>query len=381
MLNRRDFLGRLALGCSMWLWPPLARAETLQTRPRLVVVLLRGALDGLTALPCPGDPAYASLRGDLAAALQSSAPMLNDTFALHPALSFCHQRFLAGDMAAIHACGQAYRGRSHFSAQDCLENGTDHPGGSRTGWLNRAVGEQAHTQGVSLTDDRPLMIRGPAPITSWVPAPTSDATRVLAARMNALYRHDERLGPAFARALEMQRIVSDDVVGGSRLEDIMPAAGRFLAPAEGASVALIDDQGWDTHARQNAVLARKLADLDHGLSALHRQLGASWRHTAVVVMTEFGRTVRVNGSGGTDHGTASCVLLAGGAIRGGKVHGDWPGLARLRDNRDLVAAQDIRSVLKGVLRDHLGLQRAALDTTVFPDSRTIAPFEGLIRAT
>ena len=378
MFNRREFLKALGAGTSLLLWPSLAAADSPLGKRRLVVVLLRGALDGLAAVPCDSDPAYQRLRGSLASQEGVVAPRLDGTFSLHPSLAFCHRLYQAGDFAVVHACGLPYQGRSHFDAQECLENGTATPTGSRTGWLNRAVGSLGDTQGLGLTSSRPLLIRGPAPFATWSPSAHGTTQPSLAQRVAALYRQDPRLGPVFERALAMQQMAPTDIDSGGLLKDTLAAAAQFLAAADGPQIAMVEDDGWDTHARQNAVLSRKLEQLDGGLAALHGKLGERWQHTAVMVITEFGRTVAVNGTGGTDHGTASCILLAGGAIRGGRVHGQWPGLARLRDDRDLIAAQDTRAVLKGVLRDHLGLDLDPLAEQVFPDSRQVAPLAGLI---
>ncbi|MGQ7249838.1 DUF1501 domain-containing protein [Halomonas sp. V046] len=383
MLNRRQFLARLGASASLLLWPPLAllAAEGQPPRPqRLAVVLLRGALDGLAAVPAYAEPTFAALRGelDLSGSGGTGLLKLDGTFALHPALASCHRLFSDGDFAVVHACGLPYEGRSHFDAQECLENGSDSPTGSRTGWLNRAVGAMQGSQGLGIASSRPLIIRGDAPFSTWSPTPGRQSPAALANRVAELYARDPALGAAFARAVAAQQVVPGDLAGGGQLDDVMAAAGEFLADAQGPQVALVQDDGWDTHAQQNAVLSRKLEQLDSGMRRLRETLAPRWRDTAVIVVTEFGRTVRINGTRGTDHGTASTVLLAGGAIRGGKVHGEWPGLARLKDGRDLVTTRDVRSVLKGVLRDHMHIDEGALGDHVFPRSRGVAALDGLI---
>lgn len=381
MLNRRQFLARLAGGCSLLLWPGVTTlADGARQPQRLLVVLLRGAMDGLAAVPSYGEPRFEELRGELAFPGQGQEAMyrLDDTFALHPSLGFCHQLFRRQEFAVVHACGLPYTGRSHFDAQDCLENGSDSPDGSRTGWLNRTVGELQGQKGLSISSARPLLVRGDAPFMTWSPTPGKHGPEDLAKRVADLYAEDARLSEPFAQALLSQQIVPDGRGGGGQLAGVMQSAGRFLSAENAPRIAMVQDGGWDTHARQNAVLKRKLKGLDAGMKRLQAILGDDWRHTAVVVVTEFGRTVGINGTRGTDHGTASSVLLAGGAVKGGKVHGDWPGLSRLRDNRDLIAAQDMRSVLKGVLRDHLNIDVQALDARVFPDSRDARPLDGLI---
>lgn len=383
MLTRRQFLARLSAGSSLLLWPGLTTLanESAPSRQRLLVVLLRGAMDGLAAVPSYAEPRFESLRGDLALTTsgRNSVLRLDETFAMHPSMAFCHQLFQRQQFGVVHACGLPYDGRSHFDAQDCLENGSNTPDGSQTGWLNRAVAEMQGMNGLSITSAEPLMVRGSAPFSTWSPAPEhTGSPGALANQLADLYAEDEALAEVFAQALSAQKIVPGGEASTGQLASIMQSAGRFMAAEDAPRVVMVQDTGWDTHARQNIALERKLSQLDSGVQQLHDSLGDHWQHTAVVVVTEFGRTVGINGTHGTDHGTASTVLLAGGAVRGGKVHGDWPGLNELRDNRDLIAAQDVRSVLKGVLRDHMHIDARALNTRVFPDSRNAAPMDGLI---
>lgn len=183
----------------------------------------------------------------------------------------------------------------------------------------------------------------------------------------------------FDQALATNRIDLDSGRGlRTRLPDALRAAGTFMTMADGPRVAMVDDGGWDTHARQGAEhgrLARKLAGLDAGLQALQESLGPAWNHSIVVVVTEFGRTVAVNGSGGT----GGAILLAGGALAGGRVFGDWPGLGQLYQGRDLAPVNDTRSVLKGAPGEHLGIREAALETAVFPNCRRAEPLVGVTR--
>ncbi|ALM53738.1 DUF1501 domain-containing protein [Halomonas huangheensis] len=383
MLTRRQFLARLSAGTSLLLWPGLTTLanDASTSNQRLLVVLLRGAMDGLAAVPSYGEARFADLRGELALPTsgRDAVKRLDDTFAMHPSLAFCHHLYQRKQFGVVHACGLPYGGRSHFDAQDCLENGSDSPDGSRTGWLNRAVAEMQGVKGLSIASAKPIMVRGDAPFMTWSPTPKhASSPEALANRLADLYAEDEALAGVFAQALSAQQIVPDGESRGGQLANIMQSAGNFMTAEDAPRVVMVQDTGWDTHASQNAALGRKLAQLDSGIQQLHDSLGDHWQHTAVVVVTEFGRTVGINGSQGTDHGTASTVLLAGGAIRGGKVHGDWPGLNQLKDNRDLVTAQDVRSVLKGVLRDHMHIDARALDNRVFPDSRDVAAMEGLV---
>ncbi len=171
----------------------------------------------------------------------------------------------------------------------------------------------------------------------------------------------------------------------NEVSDSAEAAARFLAAADGPRIAVIEASGWDTHANQGAEtgqLANRLAGLDAGVAKLRTGLGEAWEDTVVAIVTEFGRTVRVNGTRGTDHGTAGAAILVGGAVRGGRVLADWPGLAprALHEGRDLRPTTDLRALFKAVLAEHLGLDTGFIDREVFPGSGAARRLDGLIRA-
>ena len=358
---------------------------------KLVVIVCRGAMDGLSVTVPVGDGAYAGLRGPIAIHREQVLALDGD-FGLHPKLK---------SLAALHTAGQARfapavaipeRVRSHFEAQDMLESGGAHLYGATTGWLNRALGVQPVGQRVkalSIGPQQPLILRGPVQAESWSPGGkvNADAGRVATA-LQELYKTDTLLGPALATGLAVEA-QADVLNGGAEVRPgdaraFAATAAKFLTAPGGPDVAVLSLDGFDTHAGQGAaegLLAGRLAVLDATVEGLHAGLGPAWDKTVVVLATEFGRTARVNGTGGTDHGTASTLLLAGGALKPGALVGDWPGLqdAKLFENRDLAPTLDIRAVFKGVLRDHMGLDRRALDTAVFPDSAGVAPVEGLVR--
>lgn len=375
MPTRRDLL--LGLGAALAL-PGLSLART-PTDRRLVVVLLRGALDGLAAVPPHGDPRHTSVRGD--AAVAEGVVDLNGHFGLHPSLAPWLPLWTAGELGIVHAVGNPRLDRSHFDAQNCLENGTDRPFGVDSGWLNRALsvdGEPALAVGRTV----PWILRGPGPVTSadplrrWAP----DATFV--SEVAELYRGDPLLGPALDRAMATRAMLEPHRQRAARPGDLEQAAaviGGVLADPRGPRVAVFEADGWDTHTRQANRLSQLLGGLADGVLALKQGLGEAWSSTAVVVLTEFGRTVAGNGTGGTDHGTGSVVFLAGGAVAGG-LHGTWPGLGTLYEDRDLMPANDVRGILKGVAGDHLGVPEGALEDRVFPDSRNVARIQGLIRS-
>ena len=387
MLRRREAL--LGLTCAVSLGRSalaLAPAGGAGER-RLVVVILRGALDGMAALAPYGDPRLADLRRDLLLP-EPGQPggllELGGFYGLHPALAGLHGLYRAGAFLPVHAVIGPTHSRSHFDAQDDLESGTDRRLGS--GWLNRAVlSLPEHGRAMAIGTGVPLLLRGPAPASNYAPdfmqAPQPD----LYARIALLNGADPVLGPAIAEGLRA-RGMTDSVLGTTTggpgrgsFARLAGAAGELLAAADGPRIAALEIGGWDTHAAQRQRLGPPLSQLDQGLLALKAGLGAAWKQTAILVMTEFGRTARSNGTGGTDHGTATVAFLLGGAIKGGRIGGTWPGLsdAQLFENRDLAPTTDLRALAKGLLQDHLGLNAAAL-ATVFPDSNRIDPQTGLL---
>jgi uncharacterized protein (DUF1501 family) len=387
--------------------PRLARAEGRD--PRLLVVVLRGALDGLGAVAPVGDPDWVGLRGDRALLLDGKTPALplDSFFALNPAMPNLHRLYKAQQASIVHATATPYRERSHFDGQDVLESGIARPGATDSGWLNRALVALESDGQVDLRGSRalgigsvtPLVVRGRAPVMSWVPQkllPASDDTR---ARLLDLYQHTD---PKLAAALEARMrlaalgptatsddLMSEDVTppGLARIRayaaEVAGTAAGFLAKADGPRVGAVGFVGWDTHINEGAAsgqLANLLGVLDGALAAVETNMGDAWRETVIVAVTEFGRTARINGTDGTDHGTGTVAFLAGGALRGGRVVADWPGLktAQLLEGRDLRPTTDLRSVLKGLLRDHLRVREDALASTVFPDSAEAAPMAGLV---
>jgi uncharacterized protein (DUF1501 family) len=417
-LSRRTFLETsLLAGASTMMASRLAFASA-PTDARFVFVLLRGALDGLSAVPPVGDPEYAGLRGQIALANsgEGAALPLEGPFALHPALTFLHQSYARKELAVLHAVATPYRERSHFDAQNVLESGDIRPHGSTSGWMNRALtalpAGKAREAGVALGANVPLAMRGPAEVASWSPAKYATLDESTLARVTDLYARDPLLSQRLADALESDAIANEaqaaaqaeteldapmmksDVVErdakekrnyGSRYAETARAAAGFLKRDDGPRVAMFDTTGWDTHANEGGAqgqLATRLRGLDAALAALKESLGPVWRNTVVLVATEFGRTAAINGTRGTDHGTGAAAFLLGGAVAGGRVLADWPGLARanLLDSRDLKPTRDLRTVMKGVLRDHLGVPADALDNRVFPGSGAARPMDGLVRS-
>lgn len=395
MLRRRDLLklstgvAALSLFSSSFLSSTASFAS--EGEAKLIVVNLRGALDGLSAVPAIGDPDFASLRGGLAPGKpgsgSGSALELTSFFALHPRLSFLHELYGKDELTVFHSFASPYRARSHFSGQDVLANGTATTQ-VQTGWLNRALfverGTTDRSVGISVGAVAPFLLRGPASVSSWSRGAGAEPTSIVLGTLEDLYAADPGLAPVWAQARSSDRIVEAAGAkadkGLSGLSLLLASAGRFLGEP-GLQVAVVEYGGWDTHSRQLGRLDTQLQKLDDGLRELANALGSLWSRTVVIVMTEFGRTPHINGTGGTDHGTASAAFLLGGAVRGGRVIADWRGLRPpdLFEGRDLYPTGDLRSIFKGVLHDHFGLSEARLEDTVFPDSRDAKPIGGLIR--
>ncbi|WP_206072584.1 DUF1501 domain-containing protein [Magnetospirillum sp. ME-1] len=386
-LSRRAFLGASAA----FGFIPGALAAQSGDR-RLVVVVLRGGMDGLHAVPPLGDPAYASARGGLALDSGSGAVRLDSTFALHPALAPLQPLWQARELAVVHAVASPYRERSHFDGQDVLESGAIRPHALNDGWLNRAVAARGNPPALAVGQTVPLLLRGAAKVSSWAPSPLPGLPQSRIAALRALYDGDPLLATAFEEGVQMEAFADSalamepEMAGGKRkgasaFPALAAAAGSLMAAADGPRLMVMDLGGWDTHSGQLGRMNQPLGQLAEGINALARALGPAWKTTVVVAASEFGRTVAENGTGGSDHGTGGAMILAGGAVAGGKVFTDWPGLAKaqLHQGRDLRPTLDARAVFKAILRDHLGVAARALDGTIFPDSAGVRPVEGLVR--
>ena len=402
--SRRSLL-RAAGTLFAWAYlPKLALAEGRD--PRMLTIILRGALDGLGVVAPVGDPDWVKLRGERAMTLEGNvrALPLDTFFALNPAMPNLYRLYEAKQAAIVHAAATAYRERSHFDGQDVLESGFAKPGATDSGWLNRALAATEPAarvaapgrQGFAVGPVTPLVVRGSAPILSWTPprlAPASDDT---IGRLLGLYQHtdpmlarvlQERMGlTAIARAGGMDTKPAPLPGGAERVRAFFAesagAAAKFMARPDGPRVGALAFDGWDTHVDEGAdkgQLAALLGALDGALGAVESNMGEAWRETIVTIVTEFGRTAKINGTNGTDHGTGTVALLAGGALKGGRVIADWPGLktANLYESRDLKPTTDLRAVLKGLLKDHLRLSDQVLAAKVFPGSANVPALAGL----
>ncbi|MEP7057770.1 MAG: DUF1501 domain-containing protein [Caldimonas sp.] len=389
--RRRALLGAAAGAAVGWSRLSLAASGS-AGGPRFAFVILRGGLDGLAAAPTPGDPDFAAARGALGE-IATAALALDGSFALHPQLVQLHRMYRRGELAVIHAVGLAYRERSHFDAQQVLESGGLRPYELSTGWLGRALGRSG-AKGIALSTAVPLVLRGSAAIDTWAPSVLPEPSADLVTRLERMYLDDPTLATALqrARALHFEGAAPGGATSGGAMPiGAAPArpgafaalAGRaagFLVQPNGPQAAVLELGGWDTHANQanpNGALANLLRQLDGGLDLLRDGLvaGDAWKRTVVVVATEFGREIAINGTLGTDHGSAGAAFVLGGAVAGGRVVADWPGLAKSArfEGRDLRTTTDLRAVLKGVLADHLQVASRTLDDEVFPGSAAIRP--------
>ncbi len=404
--TRRRILQGSAMFTAWSFLPRFARAAD-NRDPRFLTIILRGALDGMSAVAPIADPDYVALRAQIALAKdgENAGLPLDGFFVLHPTMPNLARLYKQGQASVVHAVASPYRERSHFDGQDVLESGLGGVGNATSGWLNRALAalpagaRVSKKGGLGIGPVTPLILRGSAPVMGWAPPAMPKADDNLALRVMDLYTHrDPILAKALAAGVDTDKIaqrmdMSDANKGSNGLEKIAGLEKMMVQAAQGAAKLLVADDGpriaalsidgWDTHAQEGGAkgrLANLLGGLDAAFAALEATMQPVWKDTAIVVVTEFGRTAKVNGTDGTDHGTGTVAFLLGGAIKGGRVIADWPGLkqAQLYESRDLKPTTDLRAIFKGILSDQLGLSEKVLASTVFPDSGGVKPMRGLI---
>jgi uncharacterized protein (DUF1501 family) len=373
MLTRRSFVaaGSAASALAMLGSPKMAFARV-RTQRRFVFIIQRGAADGLHIVAPTGDPAYSGLRGDFAQDLANGAK-LGSFFTLHPALAETAKMYADRQALFVHAVASPYRDRSHFDGQNVLETGGSAAYRLKDGWMNRLLGllpaEEAGA--LALSSTVPMALRGSHEVSSYassqLPSPSDD----LLSRVTSLYESDQQLHALWSAALETRMKAGDPMqAGGQKGAATGTLAARMLT-GDGARIAMIETNGWDTHSGQRGRLNAQLRDLDQLLAALKTGLGAEWSNTLVVVATEFGRTAHPNGTGGTDHGQGSAAMLLGGAVAGGKVIADWPGLsnASLYEGRDLKPTTDLDALIAGALAQHYAIEPGRMMRASFPEMR------------
>jgi uncharacterized protein (DUF1501 family) len=385
MTNRRSFLTAGFSGLTLSMFGGTASfAQTGSASGKFVFVILRGAMDGLAAVVPYNDPAYRDLRRTIALdgpGGPNGTLALSDGFGLHPALAGLHGLWRDQQMSFMHAASSPYRDRSHFDAQDVLETGNATLSSANTGWLNRAIAMLPNgtgKEGIGIGRSLPLVLKGSAKSGTWAPPLAEQSSTDTLNRLMDMYAGDAVLGPALAMAIDTDKIASGSMMagnsgalggrGGGAFAPLASAAARILTAPEGPAAAVLSFEGWDTHAAQGGAqgqLANRFIQLDAAIMALKAGLGPVWAHTTVVVATEFGRTARVNGTGGTDHGTGGAAFILGGAVVGGKMLGDWPGLSTLYQDRDLVPANDLRTLFTTGLKNAWRLDEAEIRARVF----------------
>lgn len=373
MVSRRQFLAGLG-AASVAVGLPAGALAARSRDNRLVVIILRGGMDGLDMVAPVGDSQLLTLRPRLARTPNEAAGYLplTDFFGLHPAMERVAPMIKQGELGFVHAVATPYRSRSHFDGQDALENGTGNPVSSRGGWLNRMVtvlAPDSETFAANVGRTTLPILSGPTRVAGWSPDSHLAISESGTDRLRRLYAGDPLFEKALEGALKAQQIMGDEnernPANGASLARM---TARFLKPADGARIAAFSLGGWDTHGQQTTALRRPMWGLAEALTVLRDELGDAWRHTVVLAMTEFGRTAAENGTLGTDHGTGSVLIYAGGAVNGGRVLGRWPGLTpdRLYKERDLMPTDDTRRLAAWVLKARFGLSESALSRDIFP---------------
>jgi len=360
-------------------------ARTSASDPRLIILNLRGGLDGLSAVVPYGDPNLIGLRASL---LPKTLLKIDGFYATDPGLPNFHAMVTAGEGLVVHAVGPCAFTRSHFQGQDYLQSGT--PALLNNGWLNRVLSllpQNGSLQlGLAVSPTTPLVIRGATQVAGWSTDTHAQINTNLSTLVQTETSGDGIIGEPTQVALQDRAIFNaifaqqTPPASSSRFIYLAGVAGTCLASSYGPRIAVLETDSVDTHYDQTAHLASAFSDIDGALAVLKTTLGSAWANTVVLTMTEFGRTAYANGSFGTDHGTGFAVLLAGGAVAGGRVVANWPGLAmpQLFQNRDLYPTTDFRAVALGILEDHLKIA-ASQQEFIFPGSTgLVTPLAGLV---
>ncbi|WP_068546049.1 DUF1501 domain-containing protein [Thalassotalea crassostreae] len=376
-MQRRDFVKMMAASLVVMNTPAIAALNTKTgKRKKLIWVVLRGAMDSLHTIIPKTDSDYKTLRPKLSKNILTDALHLNDDFAFHPELKHFYQLYKSKQLSPIISVGTGYPKRSHFDGQDFLESGLttmDHD----TGWLGRALNNfkaQPDSNAIAIANSVPISLRETDKVSTWFPTKLKDADESIYDALLNLYQDDELLLSRLEEGISTQDMVGkkSSVKKGSFIE-LAQSCGRFLKGNTGTDCAMLEVGGWDTHNNQLYRLKRQLQQLDQGIQALQKELGDDWDNTAVVIASEFGRTAKENGTGGTDHGTGGAMFVLGGAVSGGEVLGEWPGLAeeQLFKGRDLQPTTSTFSWIGAVLQQHWQLSNQQVEA-IFPGN---APYK------
>lgn len=370
IMNRRQLL-KGAAASLVFLHSGAYAATKSGPKKNIIWVMLRGGMDSLHSVVPAFDPDLMKHRGPLIEPIKDSLLPLERGFGLHPSFKHLHKMYMQGEMSAVVAAATPYRKRSHFDAQDLLETGKrkiDHD----SGWLGRAL-ELYQNDGIAISRSVPITLRGASNARTWYPSKFSDVEDDTITRLMALYEEDEVLSTRLQEALQ-----TNEMVGGmeqpkrSKFRELAQSCAKLMRDKDGPSCAMLEMGGWDTHNNLVGRLDRQFKELDQGLHMLKTDLGKSWKDTVVIVATEFGRTVRMNGTKGSDHGTASNLFFLGGGLKGGEVLGEWPGLSKesLYQNRDLKPTSDSFDWIASLMSQHWGLSGREM-AKVFPDSSLV----------
>jgi uncharacterized protein (DUF1501 family) len=380
MMNRRDFLRVAAIAGAMFALPSISFAAA-KTDRRFIFIIQRGAADGLNTVIPYADPAYAKLRGALAIDL-AQATKLDGTFALHASLAETAKLYQSGKALFVQAVASPYRDRSHFDAQNVLETGGKSAYQLKDGWMNRLLTllPKAQNEAIAFAPTIPMALRGKMEVGSYAASHLPQAPDDLLLRVSQLYAEDPQLNPLWQTAMQANNM-ADDTSPKQDPASLGKLAASFLVKANGPRIAMIETGGWDTHSAQEARLSRQLTSLDQLIAALRNGLGDIWQKTTIIVATEFGRTAAANGTGGTDHGTASAALILGGDVNGGRVLADWPGLnqSNLYESRDLKPTLNLDTLIASLASASFGLDNTLVAKTLFPESANGKMLDGLIK--
>jgi len=372
-LSRRKFIKMASASLAVLSFPGICvtgvKTKKLTNAPKIVWVLLRGALDSLHTIVPTFDPQYKSLRPKLSTSFKSPLLLLEKGFALHPSLVNLHQWYEAKQLMPIVAVSSGYDRRSHFDGQDFLESGLgeiDHD----SGWLARAI-DVKNKRALAVARSTPISLRSSEQVNTWYPSNLKSADDDIYQALTKLYQHDELLKTNLENGLEIRGLVGDGKVKKKKRQGqfvaLSKACAQLMTSEKNVDCAMLELGGWDTHNNQANRLTQKLSELDKGLAELKVGLGEEWDNTVVIIGTEFGRTAKENGTGGTDHGTGSALFLAGGAVDGGQIKGEWPGLSKsaLFEQRDLMPTTNSFSWIANMLTQHWGFSEQEL-LQVFP---------------
>lgn len=388
-ISRRDFNKIIVASGLSFMIPSLGGVMAADRQKRFLLVILRGALDGLAAVPPFGDTNYEKARAGLALPNNAILP-LDDFFGLHHSLESLYQLFKQKELAVFHAIASPYRKRSHFEAQDIIENGMSSPASTSSGWLNRAVeslvgNAEIQASALAVGGNVPIVLQGKAAVNSWSPDVLPEPHDEFMNRVSYMYQSDPLLHSLLEQSKEMDMIAmtGDNQKKNRNFTNLIQTAGNFMAEEKGPMIGVVELGGWDTHANQgleNGILSNKLKEFARGIQAYKGAMGNRWKDTVVLAVTEFGRTVKMNGTRGSDHGTASVAFVAGGNMNGGMVRGKWPGLAvqNLYQERDLYPTSDLRALMKTIMHQHLNISKSKLDSYIFPDSQNVGYFKQLL---